>query len=472
MTQVQISPTFEGWQKVARALLTSGTRPEAVLWQETGEAQSSFDLGLAVPEPATTEHSKGSFRVPGAFIEAGKSVALHRDAVKWPLLYQVLWRLTHGEPKLLDIPADADVLAMERLDRQVRQDAYRMRAFLRFRETQLEGQPWFVAWYEPEHHTLACNEEFFKDRFASMRWSILTPDACMHWNGVSIAFSPGVSKAQAPDADHLEPLWITYYSNIFNPARANFTAMRAQLLKRNWKNLPEAAVIEPLLRTANERTEQMVERSHRALTADSEYGLASPPAGADLKELKKAAARCTACPLYKNATCVVFGEGPARARIVLVGEQPGDQEDREGKPFIGPAGKMLDRALEEAGVDRTQVYVTNAVKHFKFVQRGNRRMHDTPSAREVKACRPWLEAELDRLRPELLVALGATAARSIFNTATRIGDSRGKILETRFGKTLVTIHPSALLRIPDRSAVELEYRRFVEDLRLIKSLVQ
>lgn len=200
----------------------------------------------------------------------------------------------------------------------------------------------------------------------------------------------------------------------------------------------------------------------------TEYRLATPPKDATLKELRAAAQHCTACPLYKNATCAVFGEGPARARIVVVGEQPGDQEDREGRPFIGPAGKMLDRALEEAGVDRDEVYVTNAVKHFKFEQRGNRRMHDTPNVREVKACRPWLEAELDRLRPKVVVALGATAARSIFNAVTRIGASRGRVLESEFGKTLVTIHPSALLRMPDKTTMAAEISRFASDLRLIK----
>jgi uracil-DNA glycosylase family protein len=190
------------------------------------------------------------------------------------------------------------------------------------------------------------------------------------------------------------------------------------------------------------------------------------PETSSLATLAKAARSCTACPLYKRATQTVFGEGPKRARLMLVGEQPGDQEDLAGKPFVGPTGKLLDRALEEAGINRDEVYVTNTVKHFKWEPRGKRRIHQKPNSREIAACRPWLEAELRIVRPKLLVCLGATAAQSIFGPAFRVTRERGKILESEIApRVLATVHPSSLLRQPDEESRQREYAHFVADLR-------
>jgi DNA polymerase len=187
-----------------------------------------------------------------------------------------------------------------------------------------------------------------------------------------------------------------------------------------------------------------------------------------LTRLIEDAQDCRRCPLYRHATQTVFGEGPADAAVMLVGEQPGDQEDRQGRPFVGPAGKMLDRALADAGIDRTRVYVTNAVKHFKFEPRGKKRLHKKPNAGEIEACRWWLDQELALIKPALTVALGATAARALAGRPIAIGTSRGKLIELRDGVTgLVTIHPSFLLRMPDPELKAQEYRRFIQDLRLI-----
>jgi len=188
-----------------------------------------------------------------------------------------------------------------------------------------------------------------------------------------------------------------------------------------------------------------------------------------LKAVAKQAATCTLCPLYRNATQTVFGEGPARAEIMMVGEQPGDQEDLAGHPFVGPAGRLLDRALEEAGIDRSEVYVTNAVKHFKFEERGKRRIHKKPSASETKACRPWLEAELEVIRPKIIVCLGATAAQSVFGSDYRLTKERGKFVNHAWAPMATsTIHPSAILRAPDEDQRHLEYERFVEDLKKVR----
>src|ERR671939_783370 len=193
---------------------------------------------------------------------------------------------------------------------------------------------------------------------------------------------------------------------------------------------------------------------------------AQPPDTSSLATVREAAAHCTACHLYKRGTQTVFGEGPKRATMMLVGEQPGDYEDVAGKPFVGPAGKNLDRALAEAGINRDEVYVTNAVKHFKWEPRGKRRIHQKPNSREIAACRPWLEAELRLIKPKLVVALGATAAQTIFGPSFRVTRERGKILSSDLApKVMATVHPSSLLRQPDEESREREYALFVRDLR-------
>jgi len=186
-----------------------------------------------------------------------------------------------------------------------------------------------------------------------------------------------------------------------------------------------------------------------------------------LQILRDEAAHCRACPLWKNATQTVFGEGPPHALALLVGEQPGDKEDLAGKPFVGPAGLMLDRALIESGIDRKKVYVTNAVKHFKFVPRGKIRLHQKPTTPEIRACRQWYERELAAIKPAIVVAMGATAAQSVFGKITPINKTRGRLIDLDEGtKALVTVHPSYLLRLPDADAKAREYAHFVSDLKV------
>jgi DNA polymerase len=204
----------------------------------------------------------------------------------------------------------------------------------------------------------------------------------------------------------------------------------------------------------------------------SRYEKAEPPETRDLSKLRAAAKACEACPLYLNATQTVFGEGPARAEVVFVGEQPGDQEDVAGHPFVGPAGQLFNRALEEAGIERERTYVTNAVKHFKWEPQGKRRLHKKPGAREIGACRPWLEAELKAIRPCVLLLLGGTAAQSVLGPDVRVLRDRGRVVASEFcEKTIVTIHPSALLRAPDEVAREKKYGDFVSDLRAVARLL-
>src|ERR1700694_1433657 len=200
---------------------------------------------------------------------------------------------------------------------------------------------------------------------------------------------------------------------------------------------------------------------------------ASPTSVSSLQTLREEASRCRACHLWKDATQTVFGDGPQDAQVVRVGEQPGDKEDIAGKPFVGPAGQILDRALEEAGIDRKKVYVTNAGKHFKFVPRGKIRLHPKPNTSEIKACRQWYERELASIKPTLVVAMGATAAQSVFGKITPINKNRGRLIDLDDGiKALVTVHPSYLLRLPDGDAKAREYQRFVDDLKIAAALLR
>jgi uracil-DNA glycosylase len=199
--------------------------------------------------------------------------------------------------------------------------------------------------------------------------------------------------------------------------------------------------------------------------------LAEGVAGAGLQQLREAAETCTNCHLYKDATQTVFGKGPERARLMLVGEQPGDQEDLAGEPFVGPAGRMLDRALVDAGIDRTTVYVTNAVKHFKFTPRGKRRIHSTPNAEEVKACKPWLVGELAAIQPDLVVALGATAAKALIGPKFKVTKQRGEIVEVDGQRMTATLHPSALLRLKDPERTEA-IEAFTDDFRTFAALLE
>jgi uracil-DNA glycosylase family protein len=195
------------------------------------------------------------------------------------------------------------------------------------------------------------------------------------------------------------------------------------------------------------------------------------PVRPTLPKLREAVKQCEGCDLYKHATQAVFGEGPAAAQVVFIGEQPGDQEDLQGHPFVGPAGKLFDRALQEAGIDRSIVYITNAVKHFKFEERGKRRIHQKPNSMEITACRPWLETEISLIRPRIIVCLGATAAQSILGSQYRVTKERGRFIEHPWAPHVTsTIHPSAILRAPDAEERESEYRRFVADLQKVRGV--
>jgi DNA polymerase len=470
MYRIAFDGTWSGWKEVARAAVNQHRPPEEIEWAETQDAQFGLSLDENREPPSTSEPEAvaSAFRVPKRFLELAPLASAHRGSRRWPLLYRVLWRLTHGEPHLLEVSFDPDVIALNAMVKAVSHDLHKMRAFVRFREMTSDTGPWYVAWFEPQHLIVELNAPFFRDRFAAMKWSILTPDRCVHWDGAQLQFSVGVDRAAAPSSDAAEELWRTYYRSIFNPARLKTATMRSQMPAHYWKNLPEAALIPSLIAEAPRRVDHMVAASEAKRPREERLAPAVIPAFADVEQLRLAATRCRACPLWQDATCTVFGEGPPRAKIMLVGEQPGDQEDRAGKVFVGPAGQLLNRAFQAAGIDRSSLYITNAVKHFKWTPRGKRRLHQKPSAREIAACRPWLEAEIAAVQPERIVCLGATATASVFGESLHVTEERGRWRKTPFEvQGLITVHPSSLLRLREDQNPDAEFARFVSDLRLI-----
>ena len=465
---------FDGWRKTARALALNGVKPSDVIWNVAGDAPELF-----APTTPPLEPPDGTFNVSSRFVELAQIAILHRSPERFALLYRLLWRLRSNHD-LLDIATDPDVAELAAMAKAVRRDEHKMHAFVRFREIGREQKSHYVAWFEPEHHIVELAAPFFARRFADMPWSILTPDLCAHWDGHAVSITPGAAKSEAPTQDRLEETWRSYYASIFNPARLKVAAMRNEMPKKYWRNLPEASLIKPLIEGATRTASAMIanaatepHKAQKRLEPPKESDMPRTHARDDIETLREQAADCRACPLYKDATQTVFGEGPSTARIMLVGEQPGDKEDLAGKPFVGPAGQMLDRALEEAGIDRRQVYVTNAVKHFKFVPRGKIRLHQKPNTSEIKACRQWYERELDAIKPDLVVAMGATAAQSVLGKITPINKNRGRLIDLDDGtRALVTVHPSYLLRLPDADAKAREYQRFVQDLTIAGDMLR
>jgi DNA polymerase len=448
---------YEGWRAAARRLVLADARPESVDWR-VGPQTGLFGDPAAVPDiPAVSRNRE--FSVPRDFLDLAETITCHRDPARFALLYSLLWRLTHGEPRLLDIVSDREVSRAEAMARAIRRDIHKMHAFVRFRER--EGH--YLAWFEPDQFIVERAAPFFARRFANMDWSILTPDRSVHWDGEMLHFTPGASKADVPDDDALEDYWRSYYSSIFNPARLKIDAMKSEMPRKYWHNLPEARMIRPLIRDAGRRVAEMAEHGVTLPSPKSErWAMATAPEPTPEVGLDA----CRRCSLWRNATQAVPGEGPIGARLMLVGEQPGDQEDLAGKAFVGPAGQLLDRAMVDAGITRADCYVTNAVKHFKFTPRGKRRIHQKPDVSEVEHCRWWLTEEVAAVRPRLIVALGATAGRALLRRDVAVQRERGAVLRlAEGGSLLLTVHPSYLLRLPDPAAKALEYDKFVADLR-------
>lgn len=454
---------FQAWRDAARQLASAGIRPEDVTWAQPGDAP---DLFGADPLPPAGDRP---VRATREFLDLARQVVSHSDPERFALLYAALIR-AQTERGLLDNPADAMIDRLSCMAKSVRRDIHKMHAFVRFHELPGGGaRRSFGAWFEPEHPILEAGTPFFAKRFADMNWLIATPEGIARFDGGPIAYDPPAPRPDLPqDASH--DLWATYFANIFNPARIKTGAMRSEMPVKYWKNLPETRLIPDMLADAPRRVQAMAQAG--ASTAPSRAARVTarlrqvpddgPPVTLD--QARDQAARCTRCDLCHAATQTVFGRGDPAAGLMIVGEAPGDHEDLQGRPFVGPAGQLLHRAMAEAGIDADRSWLTNAVKHFKFTPRGKRRLHQTPTAGEVRHCRWWLDLEREMLRPGLTVALGATAAHALTGNRDPLTPRRGRV-ETALdgGPVLITWHPSLILR-QDGPTSETARAQLVADL--------
>ncbi|NUB13306.1 UdgX family uracil-DNA binding protein [Azospirillum brasilense] len=464
---------LDGFRRAVRRLAAARTAPEAVLWSVG--APSLFG-----DEAPALENGPPVF-LPQAVGQLIETVVCHGDPERYALLYRLVWRVLNGERALLDQHADPLVHRLERHDKAVRRDIHKMHAFLRFRALPaLDGGERYITWFEPDHHIVEAVAPFFVERFESMVWTILTPKGSLHWDRHRLMTGPPAERPDSLTDDRFAEGWLRYYESTFNPARVNPTAMRAEMPRKYWANMPETAAIPAMVRSAPARVQAMLEAEAaipRRRMPEKAGAAMAKQAPDSLAELNRLIQRSE--PLVPGATQAVLGEGPEGAAIAIVGEQPGDQEDREGRPFVGPAGQLLTAALEEAGVDRGGLYLTNAVKHFKFVQRGKRRIHQSPTAGEVKHYRWWLMTELGFVRPRLVVALGATAALALSGRPVSVLRERGPMaFDGRNGdgrngdgwNGFVTVHPSYLLRLPGDEERRRAQAEFVADLRRAAAL--
>ncbi len=481
MTRIELAAaddvdTF--WHHAA-ALAASGVPHEALVVDIAG---GTADLFGGTPATAPSSSPQTAYGISTVLRALGTTALLHTDPQRFRLFYRLMRRL-EAEPYLLSIASDPDVARAAALHKAVRRDMHKMTAFVRFREIVApDGQPAFIAWFEPEHHIVAAIAPFFVRRFANMRWSILTPRRSIHWDGETLVVAAGATRRDAPTGDPVEDVWRTYYANIFNPARLKVQAMQTEMPKKYWHNLPESDLIAPLIKSARSRTAAMIAApaSIPAKPIQRPPAISAPPLtmatviapGPDavtLESLADEEASCRRCPLFQPATQVVPGNGAPDARLMFVGEQPGDQEDIAGVPFVGPAGNVFNIALERVGIDRTQCFVTNAVKHFKFEPRGKRRLHKKPNTSEIDHCRWWLDIERKLVKPQLIVALGVTAARGILGKTVTISSMRGQIQPLNDREhVLVTVHPSYLLRLTDEADKRREWNAFLADLATAK----
>ncbi|MDM0109949.1 UdgX family uracil-DNA binding protein [Variovorax sp. J22R24] len=473
---------LQGIFAALRDALQRGLDPDAVRWDEGRPCQSSLidDFVEGVHRrPAAGPHSDAAsppLLLPRAMIDLLRAALLNDSPERFHAAHTLAAAILRDRRAWGDTLRD-DRLRLERMAREVRREIHKMHAFVRFRPLKDETGECHVAWFEPAHHVVRVAAPFFVDRFANMRWAILTPRGSVRWDRQALRFGAPAAREDAPRPDEGEGLWLAYYRSVFNPARLKPAMMRREMPVRFWRNLPEATQITSLMQQAASRAysmrmhaspprERRVGRVVQALKDDGCSGnvQSSGPCGGaqvhpvgevrpaspsqQLASLAREASCCEECAFAADSTQTVWGEGRAGAMLMLVGEQPGDQEDLEGRPFVGPAGQLLHRAIDSLQWQREQLYFTNAIKHFKYEWRGKRRIHKTAAQQEALACAHWLEAEIAIVRPRALVALGRTALASLMKAPLSIEAHAGRWLtrETDGLPVYVMPHPAAVLR--------------------------
>jgi uracil-DNA glycosylase len=452
--------TFGSWRNLARESLRQGLKPSVIVWSLEGAL--SIDLFASQGESKMSA-SVDFCKVPRRFLELARNCVCHSDGERFSILYELLFECVKN-PLILENALHPLVYKILAMSKSVSRDMHKMKAFVRFKEDlqHNSGRRKFTAWFEPEHYIVEATSAFFVRRFNDMDWGITTPKGSAFFVDSKLTFDPSPATHLTAD-DDTESLWKTYYANIFNPARLKLNAMSSEMPKKYWHNLPEAMLIKELVANAGRRVDEM--RSAQP-TMPSPFAVAaraptisthrySTEHFSSVTELNEAARKCQRCVLHCNATQTVVGEGPANAKLMIVGEQPGDEEDRSGRPFVGPAGKLFEKALNAAGIPRDSIYISNAVKHFKFEPRGKRRIHMRPNAGEIQHCKYWLINEIKLVRPKLILAMGATAAGVLTTSDKNIGARRGRVeYSNDMQAVMTTYHPSAILRAVNADTAE------------------
>ncbi|NNU15152.1 UdgX family uracil-DNA binding protein [Parvularcula sp. ZS-1/3] len=459
---------LEGWKAKARALIAQRVPPEAVVWRTQGEGDLFGGSTDQFPPPAA------EIKLPRKAVQLAGTAIYHASRERFDLLYRFLWR-SQSEPGLAEKMSDPDTAAVHRLAKAIRRDAHKMHAFVRFRKVgEIGGREQFGAWFEPDHHIVEREAPFFVRRFSNMDWVIVTPRKTAIYQNGKLFFRDGGRREDVPGDDSFEDAWKAYYASIFNPARIMTDAMRAEMPKKYWKNMPEASLIPELLESAPRRVAEMNTRamtdpkqaiSAKMIRESAQYG--------SLEELNATLLAFAEEHDLGNGVRLVAGEGSADADLFFIGEQPGDQEDLAGRPFVGPAGQLFGQYLQSADIDRSSAYVTNAVKRFNFQERGKRRIHQTPKAGEIDLWAPFLMQEHQLVKPKVSVTLGATALRGFFGRPVKLSEVRGETIplpDDVGGVCVPTFHPSYLLRIQDEGQRQVEGRKFKADLEKARAL--
>jgi probable DNA metabolism protein len=445
--------TFEEWREAARPLLAEAVRVDDITFLES-RAPERPRTG-----PAVTPRDGGpsALKLSRSLVQLLEAISHYRHPGRWELMYRLAWRYLNENRQLLDDEADPDVRHAQKWERQVNQACHKMHAFVRFREIRDDatGALSYFAWFESPHEILRRGAPFFARRFPNMSWTIATPDGAAICEGGNLRFIDAPAEKPQHLTDSHETLWRTYYRSICNVARINPTLMQREMPQRYWQHLPESTEIPTLIRDGMEKFAQRhseVDDTSLRMAKAIERSLAQLPPPAE------GPAACKRCDLWRHATQAVTGEGAEQASIMLVGEQPGDEEDLRGRAFVGPAGKVLDDAITTAGLTRGDLFITNAVKHFKWEPRGKQRLHKRPDVTEIKACNVWLEREIASVQPRVIVALGATALRALTGLSESIESARRQTIRHRSGARIVcTYHPSAILRAADGNGETLRH---------------
>ena len=443
---------FPQWRQQARLALANGIAPEAIHWQDARQAEGGLfgcDQELDAEEPAVTTAADSTVRIPASFLQTLRRLAAVSYEDRWNFLYKLLVRVSREGAGLLTDPLDEDAQQVRSWLKELHRDSHKMKAFLRFRQ---KSDNFYTARYEPQHFVLQDLQEFFCKRFASMNFVIETPWERLAYIGGEGQHEWTREPWQGIEDDAMDELWLTYYKHTYNPARMNLKATLAEMPKKLWKNMPETKLIPELLAGSAAAVAEMIDKAPLSLPFD-------PGEVKSLAELQQYLQGCRGCALSHGFGNAVPGDGAPAASIMLVGEQPGDKEERQGSVFVGPAGQVLDEALAQCKLKRESLYITNAVKHFRHQNGPTGRIHQRPAQSSVHACRPFLMSELRLVRPQVVVCLGLTALKSFFGSLARL-DQPVQSLDFGWGPIafVASCHPAAILRSDANRRAALQAR--------------